>query len=60
MVARVQSHHKLVVTFVRDGEEPESRYAADGKQAWASAIGLIAKHDALRHGDTLIVVNADE
>jgi hypothetical protein len=49
----------LVVTLSRDGEPPELRYASDGARAWGCAIALIAKHDELRHGDTLTVVKAD-
>jgi hypothetical protein len=59
MVARVRLQGTLAVIFSRDGEEPETRIVADGRQAWASAVGLIAKCDELRAGDQLTVQHYD-
>ena len=47
--------HALVVTFSRDGEEPEEMSASDGQGAWRNAITLIAKRECLLSGDTLTV-----
>jgi hypothetical protein len=56
MVARTRPEPKaLVVTFVRDGEEPDSLHASDGQRAWRNAIMLIAKREWLVSGDTLTV-----
>jgi hypothetical protein len=59
MVARTRTERGLVVIFSRDGEPPDSRYVADGKQAWASAIALISQHEELRHGDVLTVIKEE-
>jgi hypothetical protein len=58
-MARTRPQGELVVTFVRDGEPPESRHVRNGKEAWASAVSLIARHDELRHGDVLTVARSD-
>jgi len=50
----------LVVTFSRDGEEPEEMFAGDGQRAWRHAITLIAKREWLLSGDTLTIRRADE
>jgi hypothetical protein len=59
MVARTRPEFTLAVTFSRDGEEPETRIVADGRQAWGSAISLISKHATLRAGDQLLVQHYD-
>jgi hypothetical protein len=56
MVAHVQPHHPLAVTFTRDNEPVERLYARDGEHAWAHAIALISQHEELQHGDTLTVL----
>jgi hypothetical protein len=58
MVARTQSSHGLIVAFRRDGEPPETVFCQDGVRAWAHAIHLITKHEALQAGDTLQVLDA--
>jgi len=56
VVARTRPEsHALVVTFSRDGEEPEEMFASDGQRAWRNAITLIAKREWLLSGDTLTV-----
>ena len=52
--------HALVVTFSRDGEEPEEMFASDGQRAWRNAITLIAKREWLLSGDTLTVRQTEE
>jgi hypothetical protein len=54
MVARTQpSRGLLAITFSRDGEEPTSQQAADGAQAAAAAIIMIAARLVLQPGDTI-------
>jgi len=61
VVARTRSEsHALVVTFSRDGEEPEEMFASDGQRAWQNAITLITKREWLLSGDTLTVRQTDE
>ena len=61
MVARTRPEsHALVVTFSRDGEEPEEMFASDGQRAWRNAITLIARREWLLSGDTLTIRRADE
>jgi hypothetical protein len=55
MVARMEPHARLIVTFHREGEEPETMLAHDGQHARAHAIALIAECEGLQHGDTLTV-----
>src|SRR5713101_5490612 len=56
VVARTRPEtHALVVTFSRDGEEPEEMFASDGQRAWRNTITLIAKREWLLSGDTLTV-----
>jgi len=55
MVVRTQSHALLIVTFHREGEEPETMLARDGQHARAHAIALITECEGLQHGDTLTV-----
>lgn len=50
----------LVITFERDGEEPETLMAANGRQALTHAVGLIVTHRELQAGDRLTVTAADE
>jgi len=58
-LTRAESH-ALVVTFSRDGEEPEEMFASDGQSAWRDAVTLIAKREWLLSGDTLTVRHTDE
>lgn len=61
MVARTRPEQaSLVVTFSRDGEEPESMIARDGERAWAHAIALITQYEELQHGDTITVRRAED
>jgi hypothetical protein len=61
VVARTRPEsHALVVTFSRDGEEPEEMFAGDGQRAWQNAIALIAKRELLLSGDTLTVRRTEE
>jgi hypothetical protein len=61
VVARTRPEsHALVVTFSRDGEEPEEMFASDGQRAWRDAITLIAKREWLLCGDTLTIRRMDE
>jgi hypothetical protein len=54
MVARTQpTRGLLVITFSRDGEEPETHQAIDGGRAAATAITMIAARLTLRPGDTV-------
>jgi hypothetical protein len=55
MVARVQRDHGLVVTFFRDGEDPEQVRARDPADAWKTAIHMIVHREVLQVGDTLTV-----
>jgi hypothetical protein len=56
MAARTRSEpHALVVTFSRDGEEPDTLFAKDGQHAWRQAITLITRREWLLSGDTLTV-----
>jgi hypothetical protein len=56
MVGRTRPEpNALVVTFSRDGEEPDALFAKDGQQAWRHAVTLIAKREWLLSGDTLNV-----
>jgi hypothetical protein len=50
----------IVVTFSRDGEEPEEMFASDGQRAWHNAITLIAKREWLLCGDLLTIRRLDE
>jgi len=60
-VARTRPEsHTIVVTFSRDGEEPEEMLASNGQRAWHNAITLIAKREWLLCGDTLTVRRIDE
>jgi hypothetical protein len=60
-VARTRAEsHAIVVTFSRDGEEPEEMFASDSQRAWHNAITLIAKREWLLCGDTLTVRRIDE
>ena len=52
--------HALIVTFSRDGEEPEEIFASDDQCAWRNAITLIARRESLLSGDTLTVRQTDE
>jgi len=53
MVARVRPQPAaLIVTFSRDGEEPDTVFTRDGVHAWQQAIHLITKREWLLSGDT--------
>src|SRR5258708_31706289 len=61
VVARTRPEsHALVVTFSRDGEEPEEMFAIDGQRTWRNAITLIAKREWLLSGDTLTIRAKDD
>jgi hypothetical protein len=60
MVARTQNFRDLIVTFRRDGEEPERMIARDPANAWEHGIYLISQRQELIPGDTLTVRRADE
>src|SRR5215475_13690288 len=61
VVARTRREsHAIVVTFSRDGEEPEEMFASDGQRAWRDAITLIAKREWLLCGDTLTVRRTED
>jgi hypothetical protein len=55
MVARTRSEIGLQVTFIREGEEPETQVARDGERACHLAVVLLAKLGTLQHGDCLLV-----
>jgi len=60
MVARIRHEADLLlVTFSRDGEEPEQQLAPTGERARKIALVLLARQAALRAGDNLTVVAAD-
>jgi hypothetical protein len=60
MVARTRIEPGLLlVTFESDGEAPEQQLAPTGDRALKIALLMIARRDALRHGDRLTVVKAD-
>jgi hypothetical protein len=61
MVARTRTEpNLLLITFETDGDEPEQELAPTGERALKAALLLLAKRHALRHGDRLTVVNADD
>jgi hypothetical protein len=61
MVARTRTERGLLlVTFSRDGEDPEQQLASGGARALKMALLMIAKRDELRDGDQLTVQHADE
>jgi hypothetical protein len=61
MVARTRTGPiGLVVTFSRDGEQPETMPARDGVSAWRHVVNMLAKRDALMAGDRLTVDAAEE
>lgn len=61
MVARARPERgMLVAVFTRDGEEPETRHAIDGRRAAATAITMIAARLTLQPGDILTCHRADE
>jgi hypothetical protein len=51
---------RLIVTFHRTGRKDETRYAASGERAVKIALLMIARYDALRHGDQLTVSKPDD
>jgi hypothetical protein len=55
MTTTTRISQDLTVTFHREGRSPEEIVASDGERAWTHAIGLLAKYDALQHGDTLTI-----
>jgi hypothetical protein len=60
MVARVRPSPKaLLVTFSRDGEEPEQMISKDGERAWMDAIYIISQRKELVHGERLTVCRVD-
>jgi hypothetical protein len=60
MVARTRPERsRLLVQFAREGEEPERIHVADGEQALAQALYLLAKRHALLVGDALTVLHGD-
>jgi hypothetical protein len=60
MVARTQNFRDLIVTFQRDGEQPERMIARNPANAWEHGIYLLSQRQELRHGDTLTVRRTDE
>jgi hypothetical protein len=61
MVARVKRETGgLIVTFFRDGEEPDEMRASDSQRAAAAAITAIAARLKLYPGDTITVRREDE
>jgi hypothetical protein len=61
MVARVQSHSGgLLVSFFRDGEQPEIMPATSGERAASTAIMMIASRIVLYPGDTITVRRDDD
>jgi hypothetical protein len=61
MVARVQSHSGgLLVTFFRDGEQPETMPAQSGERAASTAIMMVASRIVLYPGDTITVRRDDD
>jgi hypothetical protein len=53
MVARVQPHGALAVSFTRVGREIDLRVAPDGVRALKMALLMLASLDELRDGDAL-------
>jgi hypothetical protein len=61
MVARIQTHcGSLLVTLESGGEEQERHLASTGQRALVIALSMLARRDALRHGDKLTVTEARE
>jgi hypothetical protein len=50
---------RLLVTFSNDGKEEETQLAASGERALKIALLMLARRDALRHGDQLTVQKTD-
>jgi hypothetical protein len=61
MVAHNQTHRgSLLVSFESNGEEQEQHLASTGQRALVIALSMLARRDALRHGDKLTVTEARE
>jgi len=61
MVARTRHEpDALVLSFERDGAEPERKLAKGSHQALLYAVGMLIEHDELLVGDRLSVKAADD
>jgi hypothetical protein len=58
MVARTKPSGELVVVFMRDAVELERHHAVDGSYAARMAALMVTRHDPLRDGDILTVMEA--
>jgi hypothetical protein len=58
MVARVRSDGALIVTFQRDGEDPQQVTVPDGVQALATAVYVLSTKERLYPGDRLHIDDA--
>lgn len=61
MPARTKPGRDLAVTFVREGEPPETTICNGGRSALAAGLKMLGKrYPGLRPGDQLSVTYADE